>query len=293
MTRSERERQIERYISGGMSPAEEQDFFIQAALEKELRLELKALVTVDSAIRKDREAEPAEHTALRSRVAAMLAAAPPAQDPAASAVPRPAAPGAGAPAGGAPAATVPAAAALQRILPIQWISLAAATIALTAVLFLIFDRPATPAAEDRRYQRNEQFQGPQQAPAAAPAAQGKDAAPVPAPSAAGSPGAVPATPDAPSRQMNAGSASESVRQGDGAAQKMEQRTSATDPSGSPMVRRNQSGTALTRQQNGSDKPASALAEEEADEVETLGPSKRGSDTLSVGVKIRMKGKKQQ
>ena len=291
MTRSERERQIERYISGEMSPAEEQDFFIQAALEKELRLELKALVTVDSAIRKDREAEPAEHTALRSRVAAMLAAAPPAQDPAASAVPRPAAPGAGAPSGGAPAGSLPAAGALQKILPIQWISLAAATIALTAVLFLIFDRPAPPAQEDERYQRNERFQGPQQAPAAPPAAQEKEAAPVPSSSAAGGPGAVPAIPDAP--QMNAQSASGSLREGNGTSQGMERSTSATESPRSTVMRRDESAETLHRQQKGSQGTASAPAEEERDDVETLGPSKRGSDTLSVGVKIRMKGKKQQ
>ncbi len=290
MTRSERERQIERYISGEMNPAEEQDFFIQAALEKELRLELKALVTVDSAIRKDREAEPAEHTALRSRVAAMLAAAPPAQNPAASTVPRPAAPGAGAPSGGAPAATLPAAGALQKILPIQWISLAAATIALTAVLFLMLDRPATPAPESGRGQRNEQFQGTQQAPSATPSAQGNDAAPAPSSTAAGSPGAVPAPSDAPA---NAPSASGSLRQGDGTSPEMERSTSAAQPSRSPVVRPSQTAETLPRQRNGSDRPASAIAEEERDEVETLGPSKRGSDTLSVGVKIRMKGKKQQ
>jgi negative regulator of sigma E activity len=72
MTRAERELLIERYLNGEMSSGQEQDFFIQVAVDKELRQELKAYRTVDSAIRKDREAERSEHTALRSRVASML-----------------------------------------------------------------------------------------------------------------------------------------------------------------------------------------------------------------------------
>ncbi len=74
MTRAERERLIELYFDGKMSPGEEQDFFIQVAMDKELRRELKAHRAIDSAMRKEREAEPTEHTQLRSRVAATLAA---------------------------------------------------------------------------------------------------------------------------------------------------------------------------------------------------------------------------
>lgn len=77
MTRAEREMMIGRYMGGGMSTAEEQEFFIQVAVDPELRLELKAHRTVESAIRKDRDAEPAGHTALRGRIASTLAAYPP------------------------------------------------------------------------------------------------------------------------------------------------------------------------------------------------------------------------
>lgn len=76
MTRSEREQLIERYLSGEMSSAEEGEFFIQVALDSELRLDLKAHRTIDSAISKERETVPAEHTALRGRMASMLAATP-------------------------------------------------------------------------------------------------------------------------------------------------------------------------------------------------------------------------
>jgi hypothetical protein len=77
MTRAEREMMIGRYMSGGMSSAEEQEFFIQVAVDPELRLDLKAHRTVESAMRKDRDAEPAGHTALRGRIAGTLAAYPP------------------------------------------------------------------------------------------------------------------------------------------------------------------------------------------------------------------------
>jgi hypothetical protein len=76
MTRSEREQIIQRYLSGEMSSAEEGDFFIQVALDNELRHDLQAQQTIESAFRKDREAERTGHTALRTRVASMLAGAP-------------------------------------------------------------------------------------------------------------------------------------------------------------------------------------------------------------------------
>lgn len=77
MTRAEREIMIGRYMGGVMNSSEEQEFFIQVALDPELRLELKAHRTVESAIRKDRDAEPTGHTALRARIAGTLAAHPP------------------------------------------------------------------------------------------------------------------------------------------------------------------------------------------------------------------------
>lgn len=125
MTRSERERHIERYLSGQMTPAEEQDFFIQAALDRDTRYELKALMTVDSAIRKERDAEPGEHTALRSRVATILAAVPAPEQPAPSPV-NPAAP---------PAAT----GLLQKLLPMHWLGIAVATMVVVTSVFMLTD----------------------------------------------------------------------------------------------------------------------------------------------------------
>src|SRR5688500_10232594 len=76
MTRVEREQMISRYLGGELSTAEEQDFFIRVAVDKELRQDLRAQRTVESALRKDREAESTGHSAVRMRVAAMLAATP-------------------------------------------------------------------------------------------------------------------------------------------------------------------------------------------------------------------------
>ncbi|MEO5929975.1 MAG: hypothetical protein ABIR47_08585, partial [Candidatus Kapaibacterium sp.] len=73
MTRSERELFIQRYLSGEMTSSEEGDFFLQVALDKELRHDLQAQKTVESAFRKDREAVASEHTGLRLKMAAMLA----------------------------------------------------------------------------------------------------------------------------------------------------------------------------------------------------------------------------
>lgn len=74
MNRAEREILIERYMSAEMSSAEESDFFIQVALDRELRQELKAQRVIESSLRKDLESEPTEHTGMRARVASMLAA---------------------------------------------------------------------------------------------------------------------------------------------------------------------------------------------------------------------------
>jgi hypothetical protein len=76
MNRSERERLIERYLNGEMTSHNEEEFFIQVALNEEMRQELKAHRTIESSIRKEREAERPEHTALRQRIAAFVVANP-------------------------------------------------------------------------------------------------------------------------------------------------------------------------------------------------------------------------
>jgi hypothetical protein len=79
MIPSERELLLRRYIGGEMTSAEEEEFFIQVALDRELRNELKDHRTIESAIRKDRSAQPSQHTSLRGRTAAMLLSYPAAE----------------------------------------------------------------------------------------------------------------------------------------------------------------------------------------------------------------------
>jgi hypothetical protein len=76
MTRPEREQLIARYLNGDMPITEEHDFFIQVALDSELRNELKAHRMVDESALNYRNQERTPHTALRARTMAMLAAYP-------------------------------------------------------------------------------------------------------------------------------------------------------------------------------------------------------------------------
>ena len=73
MTRAEREQQIARYLRGDMTPAEEESFFIQVALDGELRTELKAHRIIDDSIENYRRSQARPHTTLRERTTAMLA----------------------------------------------------------------------------------------------------------------------------------------------------------------------------------------------------------------------------
>lgn len=75
MTRSEREQLIRAHLEGTMSSGQEHDFFINVALDAELRSELKAHRTIESALRKDREVDPGEIALLQQSVMASLAAA--------------------------------------------------------------------------------------------------------------------------------------------------------------------------------------------------------------------------
>jgi hypothetical protein len=76
MTRSERERLIDRYLSGEMGSAEEHDFFIQVAVDKEMRQEFKAHRIIESALRKDRYANDLQHSGVRIRIESLLTASP-------------------------------------------------------------------------------------------------------------------------------------------------------------------------------------------------------------------------
>lgn len=76
MTRTEREQLVEQYLEGSMDFAQEENFFIQVALDDELRRTLKSYRIVEEAIRKEREAGTREHAAPRYAVAGMLATTP-------------------------------------------------------------------------------------------------------------------------------------------------------------------------------------------------------------------------
>jgi hypothetical protein len=88
MTRSEQERLVERYLSGEMVSADEEEFFMQVAVNQDLRQTLKAYRIMESAIRKHRDNAPTHHDQSRSRLIAMLsahaAAHPTAANPAAA-----------------------------------------------------------------------------------------------------------------------------------------------------------------------------------------------------------------
>lgn len=77
MTRTEREELLRRYFDGEMSLDQEHDFFIEVALDKELRHGLKAQQEIDAAMKADRSnPTPAEYASLQSGLAGVLAAMP-------------------------------------------------------------------------------------------------------------------------------------------------------------------------------------------------------------------------
>ncbi len=120
MNRAERERLIERYLNGEMTSSEEHDLFIEVAVDRELRTELKAYRTVESAIRKDGAASPS-YTALRGRVQASLQG---------TAVPG------GASAGSAAAPTA-ATGILKGVAAVKWIVAAGAAASLSLAVLLV------------------------------------------------------------------------------------------------------------------------------------------------------------
>ncbi|MEO5931891.1 MAG: hypothetical protein ABIR47_18295 [Candidatus Kapaibacterium sp.] len=79
MTRSEQEKLVERYLGGDMNSSQEEEFFIQVAVNNDLRQTLKAYRVVESAIRKHRDTVPPHHAESRARVIALLSAGAAAQ----------------------------------------------------------------------------------------------------------------------------------------------------------------------------------------------------------------------
>jgi hypothetical protein len=76
MTRAEQERMVERYLGGEMNSADEEEFFIQVAIDSDLRQTLKAYRIVESAIRKHRDTAASRHSETRDRLISMLGTQP-------------------------------------------------------------------------------------------------------------------------------------------------------------------------------------------------------------------------
>ncbi|MGE3799435.1 MAG: hypothetical protein AB7H80_00280 [Candidatus Kapaibacterium sp.] len=76
MNRIEREELLRRYLEGEMNLQGEHDFFIQVALDKELRHELKAQQTIERAFQKDRVSDSVNYSTIQAGVTAMLATLP-------------------------------------------------------------------------------------------------------------------------------------------------------------------------------------------------------------------------
>jgi hypothetical protein len=80
MKSSDYGRLVERYLAGEMTVPEEQDFFIQVAVNDELRQMLKAYQIVDNALRKDRAATRTndnDRSRSRAHIVAVLSATAP------------------------------------------------------------------------------------------------------------------------------------------------------------------------------------------------------------------------
>lgn len=132
MTRSEREQLIERYLQEKLTPSEEENFFIEAATDKELRFHLKASRIVESTFRKDREAAPTAYNSVREHLAQLLAASKTGQ-------PEPSAGEGGAVSAGKPQASPK---------PLGWI-VTAASIGLLSIISLVVGITAIDKAEQK------------------------------------------------------------------------------------------------------------------------------------------------
>lgn len=73
MTQNERELLVEKYLSGGMNAAEESDFFINVALDTNLRQDLRAQQTLHRAFASDIRAAVPQQASYRSNIMALLA----------------------------------------------------------------------------------------------------------------------------------------------------------------------------------------------------------------------------
>lgn len=72
MNRAEQERLVERYLGSAMAAAEEEEFFLNVAVDRELRQTLKAYRIVESALRKHRTRTYAPRGRARARLVTLL-----------------------------------------------------------------------------------------------------------------------------------------------------------------------------------------------------------------------------
>lgn len=79
MTRVEQERLVGSYLRGEMTAGQEQEFFIQVALDSDLRQTLKAFRVVETALQKHRDAIVPNHAESYNRLMVMLSASAPEQ----------------------------------------------------------------------------------------------------------------------------------------------------------------------------------------------------------------------
>lgn len=72
MITKDSEQLIERYLAGTMTNGQEEEFFINVAIDNDLRRMLKSYQIVDGAIRKYRDVAPVDHSAARNQLLARL-----------------------------------------------------------------------------------------------------------------------------------------------------------------------------------------------------------------------------
>ncbi len=75
MNSAQQQRTVERYLNGELTPSEEQDFFIEVAVNDELRQRLKANRIVDQALARDSKGVNRDHSRMRSQLLALHGAA--------------------------------------------------------------------------------------------------------------------------------------------------------------------------------------------------------------------------
>jgi hypothetical protein len=278
MTRAERERLIERHLGGAMTAAEESDFFIQVALDKELRQDLKAQRTIESAMRKDRESEPSEHTALRSRVATVLAASSGTIAPSAQRAARVAAE--------TSRVSRPARAAWMTR-PVQWALASAAAFALTvgAVIVMPGGRQDIPAGPTRGAQAGEAASSTQTSPGMASP---ETALPGPGRSdqkidAHGGAAVAPGAADSPPASVN----SDGVRPG--SAARAPRRSAHAEPQSSlPATRAIVSQPAITHSNSRDASSTASSSKPDRHTTDPARPRRTGTDSINVGARVVIK-----